>query len=261
MLLPPSANQARPSRRQAFTLVEMLVVMAIIIVLVSMVAPVFTSLKGAGDVSKAVYDVAGLVDQSRAYAMSNNTYVYVGFNESDATAAASARQVSGPSKVGRVAVMVVASKDGSNNVAAANLAPIGKVQIFENLHLADLTDQGKTPKAGGMARPPLKSTDTIDPKYNVGRNECVSVTKFEYPVGQPDGAGQYTFSKVIQFEPQGVARITQSVGDETIVKQIEIGLQQSHANVVSALAPPVISGGVAAIQVDGMTGSTHIYRP
>ncbi|HEX4083333.1 MAG TPA: hypothetical protein VHY22_00375, partial [Chthoniobacteraceae bacterium] len=63
-------------------------------------------------------------------------------------------------------------------------------------------------------------------------------------------------------DPQGSVRVIASASDfNSIPPEIEIGLQPIHGNV----APPVPTnqnfGQLAAIQIDGITGVTHIYRP
>src|SRR6266480_8137311 len=70
-------------RRRAFTLLEMLVVMGIIAILMVLLAPAFTSIKSAGDVTGAADTVKGVLDQARTYAKANNTYTWVGFYEED----------------------------------------------------------------------------------------------------------------------------------------------------------------------------------
>src|SRR2546425_363539 len=70
----------------AFTLLELLVVIAIIAILMVLVAPAFTNLKGGNDITAAAYTISGALEQARNYAMANNTYVYLGFYEEDATA-------------------------------------------------------------------------------------------------------------------------------------------------------------------------------
>src|SRR6266567_448737 len=81
--VPSSSLNPQASTRRAFTLIEMLVVMGIIAILMVLVAPAFTSLKSAGDVTGAAYTVKGALDQARTYAMANNTYTWVGFFEED----------------------------------------------------------------------------------------------------------------------------------------------------------------------------------
>src|SRR5207249_6241284 len=68
-------------RVSAFTLIELLVVMAIIAILLLLVAPAFTNLKSAGDVTSAAYTIKGVLDTARTYAKANNTYTWVGFYE------------------------------------------------------------------------------------------------------------------------------------------------------------------------------------
>ena len=46
-----------------------------------LIAPAFTSLKSAGDVTNAAYTIKGVLDTARTYAKANNTYTWVGFYE------------------------------------------------------------------------------------------------------------------------------------------------------------------------------------
>src|SRR6185437_4717600 len=94
-------------RESGFTLLELLIVIGIIALLLVLIAPAFTNLKSAGDVTSAVYGIEGLLENARTYAKANHTYVFVGFAEVDSSVDPSAsQQVAGN---GRVAVAVVAS--------------------------------------------------------------------------------------------------------------------------------------------------------
>jgi type II secretory pathway pseudopilin PulG len=55
----------------------MLAVITIIGILSVGMGPAINSLFRAQGVSKAAFDMAGVLDQARAYAMAKNTYVYV----------------------------------------------------------------------------------------------------------------------------------------------------------------------------------------
>ena len=249
----------------AFSLIELLVVIAVMAVLAGIMVPAMSSIKGAGNVTKAAYDIKGILDQARAYAMANNTFVFVGIAEVDSSKDASAKPqvaTADPTIGGRVAVAVVASKDGSRGYdatsaslpnpawsdtsIASNLVVIGKLQRFENLHLAPLFST--IPNSGGTTRPSVSSGN-----YQIGNAACASVTPFDWPIGSAIGSGQYSFQKVVSFDPQGVARIQTSGNADTIVQYMEIGLQQTRGTTVSSNA--------AAIQIDGMSGTTRIYRP
>src|SRR5437016_5994333 len=124
-----------------FTLIELLVVMGIIALLMALVAPAFTNIKSAGDVTSAAYTIKGVLDTARTYSKANNTYTWVGFYEEN---------VSNPSpnalapKVGRIVMSVVASKDGTifydpNSLAQQDLTTqliqVGKLIKIDNVHL------------------------------------------------------------------------------------------------------------------------------
>ena len=250
-----------------FTLLELLVVMAVIAIMMVLIAPAFTALKSAGDTTSAAYTISGLLEQARAYAMANNTFVWVGFKEVDASRDSSiSPQIAG---IGRVAIAIVASRDGTrgydatnnslsnpawtNYANGANLVAISKLQRLENVHLAsDLNGVSYPPPAppSNMARPYINLN-----YYVIGNAAAASVTPFDWPLGSALNAGQYSFQKVINFDPQGVARLQTSSNTNGIGAYMEVGLEQAHGTVVPS------SPNVAALQIDCMTGSTRKYRP
>ena len=264
---PSRSRKSCPLRddRSAFSLIELLAAIAIIILLMVFLIPAITGIKGGRDVTSTASGIAGIFDQARAYAMANNTYVWVGIAETDVSKLPSANpQTVG---VGRVAVAVVASRDGTRGYDASNgtlgspscwanynlgsnLIAISKLQYFDNIHLAPLFST--LPNSGGLARPSVSSAT-----YMIGNSASTSVTPFDWPLGSTIGAGQYSFTKVINFDPQGVARIQTTGNQDGIVTYMEIGLIPTHGNSAPATTP----ANVAAIQIDGMTGATRIYRP
>ena len=70
-------------RASAFTLLELLIVVGIIGLLMVLIAPAFTTIKGGTDVTSAAYTIKGVLDTARTYAKANNTYTWVGFYEED----------------------------------------------------------------------------------------------------------------------------------------------------------------------------------
>src|SRR5580658_7485032 len=70
--------------RRAFTLVEMMVVLAIILILASIALVNFNSILSTTN-SSEFSDFASTLVRARAYAMANNTYVWVGIQEVDAS--------------------------------------------------------------------------------------------------------------------------------------------------------------------------------
>ena len=101
-------KQRDPESLRGFTLIELLIVISIIAILMVLLAPAFTSLKSAGDVTGAAYTIKGVLDTARTYAKANNTYTWVGFYEEDVSST-----TPGTPGIGRLVISIVASKDGT----------------------------------------------------------------------------------------------------------------------------------------------------
>src|SRR5438309_3245535 len=210
--------------RAGFTLVELLIVIGIIAVLLVLIAPAFTTIKSAGDVTSAAYTIKGVLDTARTFAKANNTYVWVGFFEENV-----ASTTPGTAGVGRLVKSIVASKDGTN-VATTNpidptkLIQVGKLTKIDNVHLATFTDGSGTGSTFDT-RPPVTYNGM---QYSIA-NMANSTTPFQCPVGNPAPAAQYTFVKAIQFGPNGVDRIDNNTYSAQTAA--EIGLEPTHGNV------------------------------
>src|SRR5712675_1976472 len=110
--LPTAAERGTRSVR-GFTLLELLIVVGIIGLLLVLIAPAFTTIKGGTDVTSAAYTIKGMLDTARTYAKANNTYTWVGFYEEDATATTPTNNTPAYPGKGRVLLTIVASKDGT----------------------------------------------------------------------------------------------------------------------------------------------------
>src|SRR6266404_7872982 len=139
-----------PSQRErtsAFTLLELLIVVGIMAILLVLIAPAFTSIKGGTDATSAAYTIKGVLDTARTYAKANNTYTWVGFYEENVGPAASPNSDTPP--VGRLIMSIVASKDGTVTYDPTNLAQqdlttslvqVGQLTKIDNIHLWTHTD-------------------------------------------------------------------------------------------------------------------------
>src|SRR5437660_9421182 len=139
--------RAVASREGGFTLIELLIVIGIMGVLLVLIAPAFTYIKGGTDVTSAAYTIKGVLDTARTYAKANNTYTWVGFYEEDASGASTNPATPG---IGRLVMSIVASKDGTrgydvtnpsnpawtNYSSGANFVAVTKLQYLDNIHLA-----------------------------------------------------------------------------------------------------------------------------
>jgi type II secretory pathway pseudopilin PulG len=274
-------------RSKSFTLLELLIVVGIIALLLVLIAPAFTYLKSGGDFTNAVYGIQGVLENARTYAKANNTYVFVGFAEVDSSVdpSASPQVTTGPAPYGRVAVAVVASKDGTRHLQYAisgqgtdwqanyadstkpeyrggHLTPVGKLQRFENLHFVPVDFPSWTPTAhpnSNMAR-----YQPTGPPYSLGNASSTSVTPFTWPLGSPLASGyQYRFDRVIYFDPTGTARIATANNANAIVQVMELDLLTTHGTAPSPTPNPFIQdiGNHAAIQIAPISGEVRVYRP
>jgi len=263
---------------RAFTLFELLIVIAIVVVLLVLIAPAFTSLKSAGDVTSAAYTIKGALDTARTYAKANNTYTWVGFYEENVLNPSSPNGDQPP--VGRLIMSIVASKDGTNVYGSGNgiidptkLVQIGKLVKIENVHLPLFAVCTSNCTGDSFdVRPPLQNDPTAG--YNYSRfgelnapqpNTAPYTTpyNFQYPVGNPAPTPQYTFSKILQFSPRGESRVN---GDSYDIRRIvEIGLVQTRGTATPVPrsgggSSYVFDGNVAAVQINGFAGDVKIYR-
>lgn len=122
--LQPCEPSRRRASRSAFTLIELLAVIAVMVLLLSFTLPI---LRGGGSMNTVGWDIASIIEQARAYAQANNTYVWVGFNEAEVS----------DSNTRRVGVFVVASKTGTAAAAttANNLQIVGRIRAFDNVRI------------------------------------------------------------------------------------------------------------------------------
>ncbi len=256
---PPNDPRTRP---RAFTLVELLVVMAVIIALVAIATPAVNSLKNSGDVTAAAYDLSDILTRARTYAVANNTYVWVGMFEENGSQNSTQPAAAG---VGRVVVAAVYSKDSSclydpsgavtGSLPPALLGQYGNLVKINNVHLSAFPNGTGT--GGGFAgRPPAGSaSDGSDASCRISDRLPASACKypFTYPVGASGPSAQYTFTKMVQFSPRGEARIN-CVQD--MQPLIEIGMVRTHG-----AAADTANKNVVTLQVSGIASNVSIYRP
>lgn len=209
-----------------FTVLELLTVMGVIAVLMGMLLPAVSAWRGAGDISKTIYDVSGLLEAARTQAMARNSYVWVGFaSDQDASSAVNEKQL---------VVAVKTSPDGAKppNLNSASLINLGKPETFRNVQLSASLDtyNGKKPVADKQ----LASTSSAD-SFSATRNGI-----------------NYTFSKILEFNSVGEVRI---LNEAQPSRWIEIGLLPTHGLVVDT------QGNSAALQIGGLTGQARVFRP
>jgi type II secretory pathway pseudopilin PulG len=262
---------------RAFSLLELLIVVGVIGLLMALLAPAFTTIKGGTDVMSAAYVIKAVLDTARTHAKANNTYAWVGFYEEDVSQSSTNPSTPG---VGRVVLSIVASINGTNVYGLGNgtidptkLTQIGKLVKIENVHLPLFAIcQANCTGDAFDTRPAIQNDPVAGYNYsrfgelNSGTPNTAPHTtpyNFQYPVGNPAPAAQYTFSKLLQFSPRGEARVNGNSYD--IRRLVEIGLIQTHGSATpspsgSGAGGLNFAGNVVAVQISGFAGDVRIYR-
>jgi prepilin-type N-terminal cleavage/methylation domain-containing protein len=263
-----------------FTLLELLIVIGVTGILLVLIGPALTTLTSGAGVSSAIYGVKEVLENARTYAKANHAYVFVGFTEVDSSvdSSVSPQITTGDTPYGRVAVAVVASKDGTsqyqyatsdqgndwtaNYANGAHLVAVGKLQTYENLHCVPVDFGSWSPTAHPNSK--MARYQPTGPPYTLGHALSSSVTPFTWPLGSPlDSGYQYRFERVINFDPTGIARIATSTNGDAIAHVIEIDFQPTHGTVFQPLPPDFNQdvGNHAVIQLGTTNGAVRLYRP
>jgi prepilin-type N-terminal cleavage/methylation domain-containing protein len=262
---PVSLRRLAP--RGAFTLVELLVVVAILSTLMVLAIPPFINRKSADEITNAAYSIKAVLEQARTYAKANNTYTWVGFYEEDATAASPTNAAPPYPGKGRVVLATVASSDGTTNcqdsasstanripLVASKIHQLGRLVKIDNIHLTDIGGPSSTASPAGTSvddRPDFPYTWGAPDDYQ----NRISSDDVHAPFNQslyPFVAQGYTFYKTIRFSPRGEANINSTYN---LRRLGEIGLRPTHGTIVDTN-----STNVAAIQFSGITGDVKVYR-
>ncbi len=258
----PATAEHHPKSIRGFTLLELLIVVGIIGLLLVLIAPAFTYIKGGTDVTSAAYTIKGVLESARTYAKANNTYAWVGFYEESVANPASPN--SDMPAVGRIVMSVVASKDGSEvytsvaspaadmDTTGTKLLQVGKLIKLENIHLRTFANGLGTGETFST-RPAIPGGSPENAKIG-DTSPNPSLRYFHYPPTVPEGSRQYKFEKMIQFSPRGECRPQNDNYEMRAVS--EVGLQQTHGTSAPALADPKN----CAVQLTGLGGNVKIYQ-
>jgi type II secretory pathway pseudopilin PulG len=256
----------------AFTIIELILVIGVIVLLTSLLAPAFKNLKGAGNITSAAETIAGTLAQARTYAMANNTYTWVGFYEEAASSPSPSNATPPYPGKGRLLLAIVRSLDGtsifdddnpSTILPPTRIAQVGKLVKLEGVHVTDIgAPRSPTPNAAPLpnsldARSDLPYTYAANldaDHFNRISSDSDDKTKFWFV------AQGYAFYKTVRFTPRGEANLNSTY---SLKVAAEVGLVPSHGDV--APTPPAAgsryTANVVAIQFSGVGGNFKIYRP
>lgn len=215
--------------REAFSLIELLAVTAIVAMLGVVTLPAIQSLRGAGSVNRAIADLSGTLELARTHAMANRTYVRV--------LLAPIGPAEGRLNPGTVALVVYSADGSSRNPDMTDTTAwpmLSRPLILDNLAISD-SIQG----AGGLST----AADATPSGQNVPGDLMTA-----FPRAVP-GVGTVQFSQVIQFGPSGEAR----VGFDQPARHIKLGIARPGES------GPALENAFA-LRISGVNGSVNILR-
>ena len=205
-----------------FSLVELLVVMAVISILASLSVSTLSGSRSGQSVRNAIIETSGYLDVARANAAATNTYVYVAIDTS---------------KIDEVDIVTFESRtglDALNGKGSVDLNSDPDVRILRKpVRLEGVSFRD----AGDTYQPNI-------PDLPSNNSESVSTRSIRM-----NHAGKtLTFDRLITFHPSG-----QMLNGGAFSSSVEFGYQETKGT--AELPNPV------AFQISGLTGQTRIYRP
>jgi prepilin-type N-terminal cleavage/methylation domain-containing protein len=218
------AFYSRSIWKSGFSLVELMCVIAVVSILASVTAPSIMGLISGDQLTNNAYQLSGLVQQARTTAISEHTYVWLGFSSTTSNGAPA---------------LLAATLQINSGVAtdlpstASNYRMVSKVATLRNTSLATVSNYSS-----------LVGVDSAD-------NTDAGSQTFSFGVPVP-GKGSATFSDWIVFGPDGQVYLPAS-GTGAISSPtpcVGLGINASPSNKIRT----------AALQIRGMSGQVSVFR-
>ncbi|MGB8356025.1 MAG: prepilin-type N-terminal cleavage/methylation domain-containing protein [Chthoniobacteraceae bacterium] len=220
------------SRCKAFTLLELLVVISIMALVIAFSRLALQGVSSSGKFNASLSDVSGILEQARAYAIAQNTYVWVVFYEYTPPNGSPLEVYAGA--FGSNDGTDIFNWAGTPAVPQPGLTSVTRLYHFRGLHLQTTTL-------------PNAPTGTLNTPATAAPIFQIKAQSDSGQISLPTSPGAVYW--VIQFTPAGAARNAANPIDS-----IWLGLQPSFSPTAFD------THNVASLKVNGFTGLTTIYR-
>ena len=229
--LPIPASRKPVQSRQGFSLVELLLAIAIVSVLSTLAVPAFNSVATTHGVTQGLYDISSLLERGRTEAITRQTYVWVVFQNAT---------VENFTTQSEIRMAAFASQDGTSTASAGNIQNLTKILHVRNAKLTTWSSLKAT--TTGLLANAIPVTPTPVPSPVYGNTSAMAFLP---------GANEFT----ITFTPRGEAMLNGAPTAFTPYNDwIDVSFQQTRGTQVIANAED------AAVIIDGSTGSVQRIR-
>lgn len=177
----------------AFSLIELLIVIALLVLLMVLAVPAFNSIAQGSGMKRAIGGLGDSIEAARTEAMAKSTWVWLGL--ADTT-------IENPGKNAQLTAVIVVSRDGTTNRSLNNLSPLAKPLRVDNVKML-LTRLSKwTTNAQAVKGSDYSFTTTVN------------------------GAQKTFTDTVLAFSPQGETILKAN----QVFPWLEIALQETRGN-------------------------------
>jgi len=234
MFLSPKAR----SGASGFTLIELVMVMAIMLMVLGFAAPSVVGILKGKKIEQALSTVTGVLEQARMDAATQNAYLWTGFLNIAAK--------DSKSGVDELWLMTFRGKSGESRIpaSAADILPVSALQRVEGVNMVEV---GKLPDRVKALLPPTYK-------------DVTSATKSETKITWKGttATGTKDFERILLFTPRGEA--LWETGSPTVLPLSEpsfvVGLARTQNGTVASNEKDM-----AFVLVAGVTGRVSVGRP
>jgi len=234
MFLSPKAR----SGASGFTLIELVMVMAIMLMVLGFAAPSVVGILKGKKIEQALSTVTGVLEQARMDAATQNAYLWTGFLNIAAK--------DSKSGVDELWLMTFRGKSGESRIpaSAADILPVSALQRVEGVNMVEV---GKLPDRVKALLPPTYK-------------DVTSATKSETKITWKGttATGTKDFERILLFTPRGEA--LWETGSPTVLPLSEPSFVVGLARTQNGTVAPN-EKDMAFVLVAGVTGRVSVGRP